>query len=233
VPDGRDDIRNRDRTSNKYAAKQVAQERIAAARAIQQRERRSRQLKSGLAAFVVLAVVGGLVAFGVNHQQSQTKAKKRAATAPIVGVQTYKVASRDHVTTPVTYAQTPPVGGPHNATWLTCGIYDTPVPNENAVHDLEHGAVWITYQPTLPASQIATIRNLALAQPVTLGSRYVTVSPYPGLPSPVVASAWGIQLKLDNASDKRLAEFVDKYRLGPQNLEPGSSCTGGIGSPIG
>jgi hypothetical protein len=233
VPDGRDDIRNRDRTSNKYAAKQAAQERIAAARAVQMRERRGRQLKSGVAAFVAVAVVGGLVAFGVNHQNSQAAAKKRTASAPIVGVQTYKVASRDHVTTPVTYAQTPPVGGPHSATWLTCGIYDTPVPNENAVHDLEHGAVWITYQPTLPASQIATIRNLALAQPVTLGSRYVTVSPYPGLPSPVVASAWGIQLKLDNASDKRLAEFVDKYRLGPQNPEPGASCTGGIGTPIG
>jgi hypothetical protein len=44
----------------------------------------------------------------------------------------------------------PPAGGPHNPSWQNCGFYDELVRDENAVHSLEHGAVWITYQPDLP-----------------------------------------------------------------------------------
>ncbi len=32
--------------------------------------------------------------------------------------------AHDHVDGPVTYSVTPPVGDPHNATWMNCGIYD-------------------------------------------------------------------------------------------------------------
>lgn len=231
MADGSDDIRHRERTSTKYAAKKAAQDRIATARAIELKAARRRQIMVVLAAVVaIVVVVGGMVALGMHTKDK----KKAAAAAPIVGVQTYTVASRNHVTGTVHYAQTPPVGGDHGGQWLNCGVYDIQVPNENAVHDLEHGAVWITYQPSLAASEIAKIKALALSEPVTLGSRFVTVSPYPGLPSPVVASAWGVQLKLDNASDPRLSKFIDKYRLNPQTApEIGASCTGGVGTPIG
>jgi Protein of unknown function (DUF3105) len=67
--------------------------------------------------------------------------------------------AHDHVAGPVTYSVTPPVGGPHNATWMNCGIYGQPVPNERAVHNLEHGAVWITYQPSLPPSEVSQLRT--------------------------------------------------------------------------
>jgi hypothetical protein len=101
------------------------------------------------------------------------------------------------------------------------------VPNENAVHDLEHGAVWITYQPTLAKADIAKLTSYAK------GQTYLDLSPYPNLPAPVVASAWGVQLRLSGASDKRLPAFIAKYKQGPQTPEPGASCTGGIGTPAG
>ena len=53
---------------------------------------------------------------------------------------------------------------------------------ERLVHSLEHGAVWITYQPDLPAAQIDVLRQLARSD------EYLIVSPYPGLPAPVVVS---------------------------------------------
>ncbi len=144
-----------------------------------------------------------------------------------------------HVPGPVTYSVTPPVGGDHNATWMNCGIYDKPVPNEYAVHNLEHGAVWITYRPSLPSSEVAALRAFAerqssLSPAGQRGSRYIDLTPYPGLPAPVVASSWGFQLRLTSPTDPRLQEFVSKFRASKTYTpEYGGECTGGIGTPAG
>jgi hypothetical protein len=143
----------------------------------------------------------------------------------------------NHVTVPVTYPVTPPVGGDHNPVWLTCGVYDKPVPSEYAVHDLEHGAVWITYQPSLPQAEVSQLQSFAARQSVLSpggvpGSRYMDLTPYPGLPSPIVVSAWGFQLRLTSPADPRLQQFVDKFRVSPRYTpEYGAECTGGIGTP--
>jgi hypothetical protein len=99
------------------------------------------------------------------------------------------------------------------------------VRNETAVHTLEHGAVWITYAPDLPAAQVDTIRDLVE------GQNCVLASPYEGLPSPVVASAWSKQLRLEDADDPDLEQFIGAFRQGPQTPEPGAACTGGVGDP--
>ncbi len=146
--------------------------------------------------------------------------------------------AHDHVTGPVTYSVTPPVGGQHNATWMNCGIYDKPVPSERAVHNLEHGAVWITYRPSLPQSQVSQLRAFAGKQamvPSAEGapSRYMDLSPYPGLPSPIVISSWGFQLKVSSPADPRLQQFVNTFRASPEYTpEHGGACTGGVGTPL-
>lgn len=150
---------------------------------------------------------------------------QQAPSTPPEGVQSFSNLSRNHVEGTVSYPQTPPVGGDHNPVWQNCGYYSSPVRNENAVHSMEHGAVWITYQPDLPADQVEVLRNLAQ------NNSYVLVSPYPDLPAPVVASAWGKQLQLDSANDSRLEQFVSAFREGPQTPEPGAPCTNGTGNP--
>ena len=147
-------------------------------------------------------------------------------SADISGVQFYQNLSNAHTTASITYTPIPPVGGEHNPEWLNCGIYDQPVPNENAVHSLEHGAIWITYQPTLPQTAIDQWRQLVR------GHSYVILSPYPNIPSPVIASGWGLQLLLTGADDPRLPGFIAKYERGPQTPEPGAPCIGGTGTPL-
>lgn len=148
-----------------------------------------------------------------------------------------KALGHDHVTGPVTYSVTPPVGGNHNGTWMTCGIYTKPVPNEYATHDLEHGAVWITYQPSLSQSEVGQLKSFVERQSVLSpggapGSRYMDLTPYPGLPSPIVVSSWGFQLRLDSPTDPRLQQFVNKFRLSQQySPEYPGECTGGTGTP--
>ncbi len=138
-------------------------------------------------------------------------------------VETFEVTDRSHVNGAVAYDQDPPVGGAHNERWMACGFYDDPIPNENAVHALEHGVVWITFQPDLPGDQVDTLRAVALESEVM-------VSPYPGLDSPVVASVWGAQLRLDSAEDPDLLNFVASLRNATAP-EAGASCLGGIGTP--
>lgn len=176
----------------------------------QAKERRTRLLVVAAVTTVVL-VVAGVVGFTVWHDVSNRPT--------LAAVKTYTV-TRDHTTKKVTYAQTPPVGGDHYPVWLNCGIYTKPVPEGLAVHSLEHGAVWVTYRPDLPADQV---KKLADSIPDT----YMVLSPHDNLPGPVVASAWGVQLVLTGVDDPRLAEFITKYRQGPQTPEPGAACTGG------
>ena len=125
-----------------------------------------------------------------------------ATLPPPEGVESYDV-SPSHTTEPVIYPVTPPVGGPHHAYWETCVFRDRPVPSESAVHSLEHGAIWITYRPDLPSDQLALLSQLGTNRKDVLVSRWDV-----GLPSPVVASSWGRQLKLQSADDPRLMQFI-------------------------
>jgi hypothetical protein len=142
----------------------------------------------------------------------------------IEGLQRFSVRG-GHTSETVNYPEVPPVGGIHNPAWQNCGVYTQPVTNENAVHSLEHGAIWITYQPDLPAEELARLQTL------TRQSGYRLLSPYPDLPSPIVASAWGYQIQLEQADDPRLAQFIRSFEQSPRAPEPGASCAGGVGQP--
>lgn len=136
------------------------------------------------------------------------------------GVQVYTNLDSAHTPGHVDYPQTPPVGGPHNPTWQNCGVYSEPVMNEYAVHSLEHGAVWITYQPELDAAQVEQLAE------ITRQSSHRLLSPYPGIDSPIIVSAWGYQLKLTSADDPQLMAFIQQYEQSPDGPEPGAPCDG-------
>ncbi len=165
---------------------------------------------------VIVLCVAGFIALAV------VDARQQSASGAPGDVETYDVGPPgEHTSGDVDYEQSPPAGGEHNPVWQNCGFYDSPVRDETAVHSQEHGAVWITYSPDLPQGQVTELRDLAESQ------SYILVSPYPGLESPVVASAWGKQVSLDDAADPDLESFIQAYQQGPQTPEPGAICTGG------
>lgn len=125
-----------------------------------------------------------------------------------------------HTSDEVDYAQTPPMGGEHDPAWLECGHYDEPVRDENVVHSLEHGTVWITHDPDLPPKDVAALARLLPDEGI--------LSPYPGLPAPVVVTVWNRQLRLTGADDPRLALFVEEFGDGATSPEPFASCRGGL-----
>lgn len=98
--------------------------------------------------------------------------------------------------------------------------------NQNAVHSREHGALWITYRPGVPAHHLATLKELVR------GNDHRPLCPYPRLPAPIVSSDWGKQFCVDRVAIPRLAKFAKAHTFGPTTPEPGAACQG-VGAPAG
>jgi hypothetical protein len=202
---------------------------LAAVKEKHARARRHRRLAIVLSSIGALAVVAVVVTFLVVGTAPASPASP-AGASDLGDVQTWDVPGAQHVDPKTVdykaeFGMDPPAGGPHWAGWLNCGIYTQPQQNERAVHALEHGAVWVTYDA-------AKVKGDALAKlRKQLPDTYIVLSPYENLSAPVVASAWGAQLKLTGVDDQRLDLFIEKYWQSPDAPEPGAPCTGGVDGP--
>ncbi len=188
-----------------------------------------------IAVIAVLALAGTV--FGYAYSRISEKSEREAAlakwnpteenkdpSAQIQGVtkQDYKAGRHVQPTQRVAYDQSPPFGGPHDGAWANCTgiVYPKAVRTENMVHSLEHGAVWIAYNPD-QISGDALEKLKAKAN----GQQYTMLSPYPGLDKPISLQAWGRQLKLDSADDERIDQFIQSLRRNQYNYpEIGAAC---------
>ncbi|MFF5531243.1 DUF3105 domain-containing protein [Streptomyces cinerochromogenes] len=205
-------------------------------RAERARERRNRVLTIAASAVVVVGlVVGGVVLVrsqgdsGKDQATPSGDAKGSGDSGHFTtgkdGVKTWSgKLSRTHVTTKVSYPMHPPVGGNHNPVWLNCNgdVYTKPVADENAVHALEHGAVWVTYTGKAPKADVDALAAKVKKTPYSL------MSPYENQEAPLVLSAWGHQVAVKSAKDPEVDKFFATYVQGRQTPEPGASCTGGV-----
>ncbi|WP_156725263.1 DUF3105 domain-containing protein [Streptomyces apocyni] len=205
------------------------------------RAERARERRGRIIAIVAsTAVVAGLVGFGsylfIKEQdkqkaedakvQADAKAREKAAKRPIADEQTWdaKKLGRDHVAKPVSYPMTPPVGGDHDQAWMNCNgdVYKEPIPDKHAVHSLEHGAVWVTYNEKAAPADVKKLAKEVSETPYTL------MSPHHEQEGTITLSAWGKQVSVDSADDPRVETFLAKYVLGEQTPEKGAACTGGV-----
>ncbi|MEC3954724.1 DUF3105 domain-containing protein [Nocardia sp. CDC153] len=179
----------------------------------------------------VVALIGAIawvLVPKIQDKQEQNKytpsAQKKDPSDQISGVVKKDYPAGLHVaaTQRVAYDQAPPFGGPHDGSWAVCTgvVYPKAIRTENAVHSLEHGAIWIAYNPDkLDKAGIDTLAAKVKGKPYTL------MSPYPGLDSPISLQSWGHQLKLTSADDKRVGEFITALRLNQYTYpEVGADC---------
>jgi hypothetical protein len=180
------------------------------------------------AVVAVLLLAGGVFGYAfitISEQEQWIVAEDNQDPSDnIEGVYKGDYPGLKHVTAEqrVAYDRSPPVGGPHDGAWADCQgtVYPNAVRSENMVHALEHGAVWIAYNPDeVKGAALETLRGKVQGQP------YMMLSPYPGLDQPISLQSWGHQLKLSDANDERIDQFIRSLRENRyQNPEPGGRC---------
>ncbi len=182
---------------------------------------------------VLVLFAGGIVAYAVTRHKSGPqdpyKYPEVAAAKQIKGIIYHPETQHTHVpnqsnTNPlVKYDMSPPIGGNHSAYWAYCNgvTYDHQIANENAVHMLEHGTVWITYNPdTLSKTDVDYLKTHYID-----GIDRMALSPYKGLKTPISLQAWGYQLFLSSPKDPRIQAFVNALRHAKDvTPEPNAGC---------
>jgi Protein of unknown function (DUF3105) len=132
----------------------------------------------------------------------------------------------------VNYPTNPPASGPHYPLWASFKEFDAAVDRRYTVHDLEHGAVVLSYKCATPqecAPLVTVLREVKAALPqdplCTDGIRNrVVITPDPKLETPIAAAAWGAIYTADCADRDSLLTFAkEHYAQGPENF-----CNDGI-----
>ncbi|MGY1501405.1 DUF3105 domain-containing protein [Streptomyces sp. QTS52] len=199
-------------------------------RAERSRERRNRILTIGVSVVIVAGlVVGATVLVKKQSDDSDTAATDSKGAGKFVtgadGVKTWdKKLTQNHVTKTVNYPMEPPVGGDHNQVWMNCNgdVYTKALNNMNAVHSLEHGAVWVTYNSKASKTDIDALAAKVKKTPYTL------MSPDDKQADPIMLSAWGKQRTVTSAKDPNVDKFFEEFVQGKQTPEPGAACTNGL-----
>lgn len=179
---------------------------------------------------MIVAFILGLVGFGF------LVATKKSP--PLPG-QEIPILSRNHVAdgTKITgYNSNPPTSGDHYAVPEDWGVYTEELKDEQVLHNLEHGGVWISYncnyQNVKVEGNVATssakansgtpecdqlIKNL---EGIAKGYKSkVILSPRSKNDSQIAVASWGRLLKLNEFNQKNIADFVLNLRnRGPEFL---------------
>jgi hypothetical protein len=156
------------------------------------------------------------------------------ATIPTGGVCNVAIAEQGALPSPhltecsfIPYTvSNPPSSGPHYPIWAMFKTYDTPVPRGYLVHDLEHGAIVITYNCAASGAGSAAecAAEVAKAQAVidafvdpmcnagTSGSKKrVTMAPDPALDVPFAVAAWGHTLRATCVDATAFPAFMNAH----------------------
>ena len=149
---------------------------------------------------------------------------------PVEGAVEYKVESRTHIPTGTkvtNYNSNPPNSGDHWGAPAKNGIYDNALPDEELVHNLEHGYIWISYRPAAQASESSPSADLkpgisvedkkSLEELVNKDDWKMVLAPRDTNDSVIALASWGRVLKMDSLNLDKVKGFIRVYRgRGPE-----------------
>jgi hypothetical protein len=132
---------------------------------------------------------------------------------------------------PTTYMTNPPSSGNHYGDWALYQTYTTPFRSGFWVHNLEHGAVVITYNcPGGCPAEVAQVQALidSLDNDCAPLPKRIVLLPDPDLDVRFAASAWTFTIKAPCFNRAAFAQFIaDHYGHGREDI-----CQGDL-NPVG
>ena len=133
-------------------------------------------------------------------------------------VTSYRLSPGIHVTAcmPIVYSSNPPSSGEHYPTWADFGVYDFPLPRGYWMHNLEHGAVVVTYHCPAGCDEDVARAKAWLAQltpdaTCPEGPPRILLVPDPLLDVPWAASSWGFTLRADCFDPDAFSDFFGAH----------------------
>jgi Protein of unknown function (DUF3105) len=186
--------------------------RQAKAEAFAARQRKERRDKLIRRSVMVLALFGILWFFFLRNVAPNEINGHRVLDFSTAG-------SGQHQPPPISYETSPPVAGPHS-TAVPCGVYAEQIPDENQVHNLEHGAVGVQYKPDLPVAQIRRIEELARSY-----DSHVFTGPYEDMDPNIALTAWGHMVRLDSFEEQTIRDFIDEFAQDGDAPEAFQDCS--------
>lgn len=155
----------------------------------------------------------------VGHSPVLRDASVLDAAEPGCGpnrLEAFEIVSALHVVAPE-YPDPPPVGGDHDPCWADYGVYEESLAPGRWVHNLEHGAVVLLHACEDCASEVEALRAFADDH------ERIIVTPYPELPVPFAAVAWGHRLLMDCLSLDAVGRFYDEhFNRAPEDVRGGA-----------
>ncbi len=150
----------------------------------------------------VLLLAGGLIA------QSFQKSQARQSIGDKVGSlgQQHIADGDDHAP----YNSDPPTSGAHGNP-VRAGFYDTLVPDENVVHNLEHGHIAISYD-CAQLDDCETVKD-NLRQIIEKYDTWKVIAvPRTNRDAPIALTAWQRIDLMDEYDEARITTFIDAWR---------------------
>ena len=169
--------------------------------------RRARRIRAG----IWLAI--GIVLLAAGIWWLLTISRRSETGGPGV---TYPDQGAPHVSlgTPFEYNSNPPTSGPHYAEPAKWGIYDLELPDEQLVHNLEHGGIWISYRDAGDQDLIAKLKDIADDYALK-----VIMTPRPQNDSAMVLAAWTRLLQLETFDEQQIKSFIKAFiTKGPEQV---------------
>jgi len=187
--------------------------------------KKANKLYVAASAIIALLVIGGFAVGGINFQRPPDTGSSSGEYVDGVGVQQELMPTGDrglnaHVDTTVTvnYSTSPPTSGDHWATPSGCGFYEDGLPDEQIVHNLEHGNIVISYN--LSSDEEVDQLKDALDD-VGLSEIWGVTRAYDKIPSGTVTlAAWGVMDTMEGIDGERINSFFETYSgaLGPERI---------------
>lgn len=151
--------------------------------------------------FVIIYLLSIVILFGgilwINKMRSD------ARNIPAIGT-SFPIQGQEHIAVGAThpeYNSNPPTSGWHYAQPATWGVHQDELPDEQLIHNLEHGGIWISYKDVDPTTKSELER-------IARSNQKVILTPRSKNDAPIVLASWGRSQKLEKFDRDAIINFI-------------------------